>query len=386
MKFTIVLTILVAVVHAAPLIKSIGTPIPDSYVVILKEGTSVEGIVPKFNEIARRQNSRGGKLPTITRKYNQVSGFAVTANNAALEELLALAEVEYVEQDSIIEALAIQYNPPSWGLIRVAQQVRDLTVGIYPFPDVAGDGINAFVLDTGIYFGHNDFNGRAVPGFNAFPGTPDEDQNGHGTHVAGVIGGKLFGVAKKVKLISVKVLNAQGSGTTSGVIAGMDWVRANAPIGRSVVNMSLGGRQSSAIDAAAQRLFNDNIPLIAAGGNSATSACNTSPAGAPNVFAVAATNDFDQVLASGSLGPCIDAFAPGFQITSAWIGNPDASLKLTGSSIAAAHVSGALALYLSQTPILTAQGAFNKLIATATPNVVVGNLQGAPNRLVYTLG
>ncbi|KAF9160264.1 hypothetical protein DFQ26_005720 [Actinomortierella ambigua] len=385
MKFTLVLSVLVAVAHAAPLIKSLGTTISDSYVVILKDGASLDGVTQKFNEIARQREGRSPILPTITRSFNHIRGFTATADDALVQELLALPEVDFIEEDSILTAQATQVNPPSWGLIRVAQRAWDLYAGEYNYPDVAGDGVTSYVLDTGIYFGHNDFAGRAVPGFNAFPGTPDEDQNGHGTHVAGVIGGTKFGVAKKVKLVSVKVLDAQGSGTASGVIAGMDWVRANAAAGQSVVNMSFGGNKSPAIDAAAQRLFNANITVIASGGNDVASGCNTSPAGASSVFAVAATNDFDKILEAGSLGPCIDAFAPGFQIHSAWIGNPDASQVVTGSSSAAAHASGALALYLSQTPIPTAQGAFDKLISTATPDVVVGNLQGAPNRLLYTL-
>ncbi|KAF9977456.1 hypothetical protein BGZ73_005954 [Actinomortierella ambigua] len=369
MKFTIVLAVLVVAAQAAPLIKSAGTLIPDSYIVVLKEGTSVEGVVPKFSDIARRQNRAGGVVSEIKKKFNYVSGFSVTANAATLDELLALPEVDYIEQDSVVTAYATQINPPSWGLIRISQHVRDLTTGLYPFPDSAGQGITVYVLDTGIYFGHDDFSGRAVHGFNSVAGSVNEDENGHGTHIAGIIGGIKYGVAKKVKLVSVKVLNGNGSGTASGVIAGMDWVRANAVVGKSVVNMSLGGGKSLAIDSAAQRLFNANIPLIAAGGNGGSSqACNSSPAGAPNVFGVGATDNQDKVLPSSALGPCIDMFAPGFQITSAWIGSPTAQATLTGSSMAAAH------------------GAFNKLSSTATNNVVVGNLNGAPNRLVYTLG
>ncbi|KAG0237361.1 hypothetical protein BGW41_000209 [Actinomortierella wolfii] len=383
MKFTVLLAVFVAAVQAAPVIRSASQPIPNQYIVILKEGTSVEGVVPKFNEIARRRNAPGRLAPAITRKFSKVSAFTVTADDAAVQELSSLPEVEYIEQDTVVQAYATQISPPSWGLIRIAQHDLDLTVNAYPYPDVAGDGVTAFVLDTGIFVDHDDFGGRAVHGFNAISGSPDTDENGHGTHIAATIGGEKYGAAKKVKLVSVKVLDAAGSGTASGVIAGLDYVISNAIPGKSLVNMSLGGAYSAAINSFVQRVYKSNIPIIAAGGSNP---CNSSPAGAPNVYTVASSDPKDRVSATSPLAPCVEIFAPGVKITSAWIGSPTASQTISGSSTSAAHVSGALALYLSQYYLPTAQAAYDKLTATASLNKLTGNLGGAPNHLVYTLG
>ncbi|KAF9968633.1 hypothetical protein BGZ65_012624, partial [Modicella reniformis] len=298
--------------------------IVDSYIVVLKDGNTAETFQTKFDDIARRQNGRGRK-PTIHRKYQKVPGFAATFNDAALKEILASEEVAYVEQDAIITIQGSQSSSPSWGLPRVSQ--RDLNVAApYLYNDAAGLGITAYVVDTGITPTHNDFGGRASAGANFITGSPNVDENGHGTHVAGTIGGTLYGVAKKVKLVGVKVLDASGSGSTSGVVAGMDWVVQNAVAGKSVVNMSLGGGKSQAIDDAAQRLFNANIPLIVAAGNSATTdACTGSPSGAPNTLTVAASDKFDAAASFTSYGSCVEIFGPGVAITSAWIGSNSAT-------------------------------------------------------------
>ncbi|KAF9420704.1 hypothetical protein BGZ76_004058, partial [Entomortierella beljakovae] len=208
--------------------------------------------------------------------------------------------------------------------------------------------------------------------------------NGHGTHVAGTIGGTKYGVAKKVSIVGIKVLDAEGSGSTSGVVAGMDWVAARAVAGKSVVNMSLGGGKSTAINDAAQRLYNANIPLIVAAGNSATTdACTGSPSGAANTYTVAASDDTDSVAYFTSYGTCVEIFGPGVDITSAWIGSSSATNTISGTSMATPHVVGVAALYLSFNSLPTAQSVFDKLTSTATLNKITGNLKGSPNRLVY---
>ncbi|KAF9273672.1 hypothetical protein BGZ74_004682, partial [Mortierella antarctica] len=232
---------------------------------------------------------------------------------------------------------------------------------------------------------HVDFGGRATWGANFVTGSPNTDENGHGTAVAAIIGGTQHGVAKKISLKAVKVLDAQGSGTTSRVIAGMDWVVTNAIPGKSVVNMSLGGGTSTAIDAAAQRLYAKNIPLFAALGNSGNS-CSTSPAGSANVFTVGSSDSNDKVASTISNGACVEIFAPGQSIKTAWIGSNTATTTLSGSSFSTAFVSGTAGLYLSFNTIPTAQGVYNHLINTATLNVLTGALNGAPNRLVYNGG
>ncbi|KAF9399260.1 hypothetical protein BGZ76_007938, partial [Entomortierella beljakovae] len=197
------------------------------------------------------------------------------------------------------------------------------------------------------------------------------DENGHGTHVAGTIGGTKYGVAKNVSIVGVKVLDAEGSGTNSGVIAGMDWVAGRAVAGKSVVNMSLGGGKSTAVNDAAQRLYNKNIPLIVAAGNSATTdACTGSPSGAPNTYTVAASDKYDRVASFTSYGTCVEIFAPGVAITSAWIGSSSATNTISGTSMATPHVVGVAALYLSFNSLPTAQSVFDKLTSTSTPNKI----------------
>jgi len=225
--------------EAAPLIKSNGgKPIPDSYIVVLKEGQSVSGFQNKFNNIARRHNGRGRK-PTISRQYDAIQGFAVNVNNAALKELLASDEVEFVEQDQIVTINAAQQSPRSWGLPRISQRRLNLNAP-YFYQNQAGSGVTAYVIDTGINTNHVEFGGRATMGANFIQGSPNIDENGHGTHVAGTIGGQSFGVAKNVRLVGVKVLARNGQGSFSGIIAGMDWVAQRARGSKAVVNMSLG--------------------------------------------------------------------------------------------------------------------------------------------------
>ncbi|KAF9288481.1 hypothetical protein BGZ68_000186 [Mortierella alpina] len=380
MKYTILIAAVIALAQAAPLINNGGKPIPDSYIVVLKNGNTADSFKTKFDDIANRQNGRGRK-PTIHRKYEAVPGFAATVNAAALKELLAADEVEYVEQDAIITLSGSQTSPPSWGLPRVSQ--RDRVAGApYLYNDAAGSGVTAYVIDTGVYTAHSDFGGRATWGANFISGSANTDENGHGTHVAGTIGGTKYGVAKKVSIVGVKVLDAGGSGSTSGVVAGMDWVAARAVAGKSVVNMSLGGGKSTAINDAAARLYAKNIPLIVA--NSATTdACTGSPSGAANTYTVAASDKNDAVASFTSYGSCVEIFAPGVGITSAWIGSTSATNTISGTSMATPHVVGVAALYLSFNSLPTAASVFNKLTSSATPGKITGNLKGSPNRLLF---
>ncbi|KAF9573995.1 hypothetical protein BGW38_008361, partial [Lunasporangiospora selenospora] len=262
---------------------------------------------------------------------------------------------------------------------------RDLTAP-YFYNNAAGQGVTAYVIDSGVYIGHNDFGGRASWGVNFVTGSPDTDQHGHGTHVAAILGGTQYGVAKMVNIVAVKVLDGTGAGSASNVIAGMDWVAQHAVPGKTVVNMSLGGGKSQAIDAAAQRLYLAHAPLFAAAGNRNSDACNSSPAGANNVYTVVSSDSKDNVGSFSSWGPCVEIYAPGAGIRSAWIGSPDAAQTLTGSSMASPFVAGTAALYQSFLNLPTAQAVFNHITNTATLNKLTGNLNGNPNRLVYNGG
>ncbi|KAF9402102.1 hypothetical protein BGZ94_005007 [Podila epigama] len=370
--------------EAAPLIKSNGgKPIPDSYIVVLKSGQSVSSFENKFNAIARRQNGRGRKS-TINRKYKNISGFSATVNSAALKELLAADEVEFVEEDQIVTIDAAQQSPRNWGLPRISQRRNNQSAPYY-YQNQAGSGVTAYVLDTGINTAHIEFGGRATMGANFIQGSPNTDQNGHGTHVAGTIGGKQYGVAKNVRLVGVKVLDARGSGSFSGIIAGMDWVAQRARGTKAVVNMSLGGGKSQAVDAAAGRIYNAGVALMVAAGNDANAnACNGSPSGAQGGFCVGASDRNDRIASFSSWGPCVDIFAPGVNIPSAWIGSTTAINTISGTSMATPHVAGVAALLLSSDSSLTTPAAlYKKLQQTATTNVVSGNLRGSPNRLLF---
>ncbi|KAG0208802.1 hypothetical protein BGX28_000345 [Mortierella sp. GBA30] len=385
MKYTVILAACIAMVQAAPLVSHAinGKPIPDSYIVVLKDGQNASNFIPKFNSIGQRHNGLGAK-PKIVREFQAIPGFHATFNQAALKEIQASPEVDYIEQDAIISINAQQAKPPSWGLTRVSEQDLDLSKP-FVYNDAAGSGVTAYIVDTGIYAEHSEFKGRAKFGANFIQGSKDTDENGHGTHVAGTIGGTTYGVAKKVNLVGVKVLDAQGSGATSGVVAGMDWVVQNAAAGKSVVNMSLGGGKSKAIDDAAGRLFAKNIPLIVAAGNDANiDACNGSPSGAKNTFTVAASDKTDQTASFTSYGKCVEIFAPGVDITSSWIGGANAKNTISGTSMATPHVVGVAALYLSQGGLDTAQALFDKLTSTATADKIQGELKGSPNKLVFS--
>ncbi|KAF8985324.1 hypothetical protein BGZ46_004889 [Entomortierella lignicola] len=387
MKFTIVIAACIALTQAAPTISYIAgaKPIPDSYIVVLKDGVSTSSFKPKFADVARRQNGRGVKTQ-IHREYSSFSGFHASLGKAALKELQSSEDIAYIEQDAVVKINAKQTSPPSWGLTRVSENDLDLTQP-YVYADNAGEGITAYIVDTGVYEEHSDFGGRAKLGANFVNGMQDTDENGHGTHVSATIGGTKYGVAKKVNIVGVKVLDAEGSGATSGVVAGMDWVAKNAKAGKSVVNMSLGGGKSKAIDAAAASLFAANIPLIVAAGNDETvDACDGSPSGAPNTFTVAASDKTDTTAEFTSYGSCVEIFAPGVDITSAWIGGTGKTNTISGTSMATPHVVGVAASYLSQGGIDTAQALFDKLSSTATSGKIQGSLKGSPNKLVFNGG
>ncbi|KAF9937853.1 hypothetical protein BGZ67_000795 [Mortierella alpina] len=357
MKYTtVILAACIALVQAAPLVPHAtnGKPIPDSYIVVLKSGQTANNFVPKFNSIGQRHNGRGQAKPKILKEFKSFPGFHATINAAALKEIQASPEVDYIEQDAIITINAEQAKPPSWGLTRVSQKDLDLTQP-FVYDDAAGSGVTAYIVDTGIYAEHSEFKGRAKFGANFIQGSEDTDENGH------------------------------GSGATSGVVSGMDWVAEHATAGKSVVNMSLGGGKSKAIDDAAGRLFAKNIPLIVAAGNDENvDACDGSPSGAQNALTVAASDKEDQTASFTSYGKCVEIFAPGVDITSSWIGGASAKNTISGTSMATPHVVGVAALYLAAGGLDTAQAVFDKLIETATEGKIQGELKGSPNKLVFS--
>ena len=309
-----------------------------------------------------------------------LNGFAVEMSPDEAEALSQDFRVAYVEEDGVVKADATQSNPP-WGLDRIDQRNRPLNA-IYTF-NWTGSGVRAYVIDTGIRTTHTQFGGRASNVFDAFGGS-GADCNGHGTHVSGTIGGSTYGVAKSALLRGVRVLDCNGSGSNSGVIAGVDWVRQNH-IAPAVANMSLGGGASSALDTAVNNLHNANVTIAVAAGNSNANACNSSPARAANAITVGSTTTTDARSSFSNFGTCLDLFAPGSGILSAWFSSNTATATLSGTSMASPHVAGVAALYKQANPSASSTTIRNAIVNNATTNVVSNAGTGSPNRLLYSL-
>jgi subtilisin family serine protease len=318
---------------------------------------------------------------TVTQRFNHaINGFAALMTE---EQALAVSDdprVAFVEEDSVMEALITQSNPP-WGLDRIGQ--RDLPLNAAYSYTTTGTGVNAYIIDTGVRRTHTQFGGRAFVGFDAIgDGQNTNDCNGHGTHVAGTVGGSTYGVAKGVRLFAVRVLNCGGSGSTSGVIAGVDWVTANH-IDPAVANMSLGGGASTALDNAVRNSIAAGVTYAVAAGNSNTNASNSSPARVTEAITVGATTRTDQRSSFSNFGSVVDIFAPGSSIPSAWYTSNTATATLSGTSMASPHVAGVVARYLQANPSATPAQARNELVAVATLNRLSGIPSGTANRLLF---
>jgi Subtilase family/Bacterial Ig domain len=290
--------------------------------------------------------------------------------------------VAFVEEDGEVHAVATQ-TPATWGLDRIDQRALPLSSS-YTY-NQTGAGVHAYVIDTGLRATHAQFAGRVGNGYTAInDGRGTSDCNGHGTHVAGTVGGTTYGVAKSVTLHPVRVLNCSGSGTTSGVIAGVDWVTANR-VKPAVANMSLGGGASSALDTAVVNSTNAGVTYAVAAGNSNANACNSSPARVAAALTVGATTSTDARASYSNYGSCLDIFAPGSSITSAWYTSDSATNTISGTSMASPHVAGAVALYLQTAPTATPAQVAQAVVAIATQGVVTSPGSGSPNRLLYSL-
>ncbi len=353
-----------------------------SYIVTLDSGT------PRV--VAGLAEALGG---TVGHVYeNALQGFSVDLPALLLPTLRTLPGVASVEQDAVVAVTATQAPTPSYGLDRIDQRALPLSGSFTT--TATGAGVKAYIVDTGIALDHTDFGGRAVSGFDAVDGGSADDCNGHGTHVAGTTGGTRYGVAKDVSLVAVKVLDCAGSGATSGVLAGVDWVAGDHQAGQpAVANMSLGGGASTALDAAVKGAIADGVSFSVAAGNSGggvggllgtDNACTGSPSRVPEALTVGATDASDAKASYSSRGSCLDLFAPGSDITSSWFTSPTATKTISGTSMAAPHVAGVAALYLSTSPRATPAQVSQRLVSTATPGVVKRPGAGSPNRLLFS--
>jgi len=362
-------------------------PVPGQYLVVFQPGTS-----NPTQEAGRMAAQAGGR---VLHTYSHALKGAAIRVPEHMAATLATAlshnpNVLSFEQDATVSANetllspALNQSGATWGLDRIDQ--RDLPLNSNYSYQYTGSGVYAFVIDTGILSSHTEFTGRVQAGYTSInDGLGTADCNGHGTHVAGTIAGTTWGVAKGAYLVPVRVLDCSGSGTWSGVVAGVDWVAGQSSLRPAVGNMSLGGGYSSTVNAAVAGAVQKGVTMAVAAGNESTDACSKSPASEPSAITVGATTSTDAKASYSNYGTCVDLFAPGSSITSAWYSGPTSTNTISGTSMATPHVAGVAALALAANPGATPAAVTNFLTSNATLNKVTSAGTGSPNKLLYSM-
>lgn len=369
-------------------LRRVDNPIPGKYIVVFKDDVmraegaraGAPGLAVAVEHATVDLAARLG-LGVEQVYRHALPGFATTASPQSLRRLMLDPRVAYVEEDGMVYLDATQSNA-TWGLDRSDQRDRPLN-GTYIY-DYTASAVRAYVIDSGILASHTGFGGRVSGGYTAInDGRGTTDCNGHGTHVAGTIGSATWGVAKSVQLVPVRVFGCTGGSANSTIIAGIDWVRANRVL-PAVANMSLGGGASSATDTAVNNLINSGVTVVVAAGNSNANACNYSPARVANAITVGSTTSTDARSSFSNYGSCVNIFAPGSSILSAWSTSNTATNTISGTSMASPHVAGAAALYLSAFPSSSPATVRNAIYNKASTNKLTNIGTGSPNRLLYT--
>ena len=362
----------------------VGVP-DDSYIVVYNNDVEDDELEVEMEDLEKKHGS------VFDHVYSKaIKGFSARLSPDALAALRKNPKVAYVEKDQVVTTNTTVSNVPSWGIDRIDQANLPLSY-TYTY-NSGGSGVKAYVIDTGILLSHSEFAGRAIGGFSSI-NTPTDwiDANGHGTHVSATIGGLNYGVARDVTLVAVRVLDATGSGTTSGVIAGINWAIADHLAGEpAVANMSLGGGASSALDLAVTNAIADGIVMCVAAGNNALDASKYSPARVKDAITVGATGNFtsgakyDVMAIYSNYGTVVDLFAPGTSIKSAWLTDNFATKVLSGTSMATPHVTGVVAQYLAANTTKTPLQVATYIKTVATPNKVTGLKGTTTSALLYT--
>ncbi|AVP99828.1 alkaline serine protease [Ahniella affigens] len=361
-------------------------PVQGQYIVVLKDqvaSLSVERNSAKPSIASVANSIAAAHKAQVFRTFNAaLRGFVIKADDKALVSMLNDDRIAYIEEDGYVYANATQTGA-TWGIDRTDQ--RDLPLNSSYTYNTTASNVHAYIIDTGVLGTHTQFTGRMGNGFTAISdANGTNDCNGHGTHVAGTVGGTTYGIAKGVTVHPVRVLGCDGSGTNSGVIGGVDWVRTNH-VKPAVANMSLGGGASQALDDAITAVSNAGVIVVVAAGNDNANACNYSPARAAAAITVGSTTNTDARSSFSNFGTCLDIFAPGSNILSSWYTGTSATNTISGTSMASPHVAGVVALYLADNPTASVSAATAAVLNGSTPNKVTSPGTGSPNRLLYSL-